>query len=80
MSLGKKSKKVLVIGLDCAPPELVFEQVRIINKVTQKPAIYIQQIKLNFSLWRSLLSWQPMLEKLRISGVHLTVLGFNILC
>ena len=28
MSLGKKSKKVLVIGLDCAPPELVFEQWR----------------------------------------------------
>ncbi len=28
MSLGTKRKKVLVIGLDCAPPELVFEQWR----------------------------------------------------
>jgi len=64
-------------------PELVFEQVLILDPTTKKPSISIRRIKLDFSIFRSLLAWQPMLDSLKISGVQFTVReeaqgGYNI--
>ena len=64
-------------------PELVFEQVVVLDPATKKPSISIRRIKLDFSIFRSLFAWQPMLDSLKISGVQFTVReeaqgGFNI--
>lgn len=54
-------------------PELELNGVNVLNVQTQKPALTIPTLTINFSLWSSLFHWQMMLDSIRIKGVHLTL-------
>ncbi len=54
-------------------PEIVLQQVAILNKQTQKPTFEIQTIKINIKILQSLLQRKLLPEDIRIYGVHMTV-------
>lgn len=54
-------------------PELTLDGVKILNKTTHQPMIDIKQIKIDLSILRSLLSWKPMLNEIKIVGADLSI-------
>ncbi len=54
-------------------PELVFDDVTLFDQQTRKPILQIPLIKINFELVRSLFSWEPVMDTMKIAGVHLTL-------
>lgn len=54
-------------------PELVLQQVAVLNKQTRQPTFEIQKLKINLKLIQSLLQRKPVPEDIRIYGVHLTL-------
>lgn len=54
-------------------PEITFENVTVLDKQTHKPKFAIQQIKINLNILRSLASWKPIAQNIKVSGIHLTI-------
>lgn len=54
-------------------PELSFTNVTVIDSKTQKPKFAVRELVINFSVWHSLTSWKPVLQSIRVVGVHLTI-------
>lgn len=68
VSIGKVS-----ITWEIYEPILTFDDVKILNPKTHKPNFQINRAKINISLLKSLLTWKPCVESIKVSGVHLTV-------
>ncbi len=54
-------------------PEILFQQVSVLDQKTKKPKLKIQQVEIDLSLLRSLFSWRIAPESFVVSGVHLNV-------
>ncbi len=54
-------------------PEIVLQQVAVLNKQTRKPTVKIQKIKVNIKIIQSLLQRKLLPENIKIYGVHLTL-------
>lgn len=58
-------------------PEIELANVNILNKDTHKPTFAIRRVNVNFQVLRSLFTWQPQVESIKIAGVQLTVHEFK---
>lgn len=61
------------ISWNAYEPEIAFQEVRVLNKQTLKPQFAVREIKVNLDVLRSLLTWSPVTERIKIRGAHLTI-------
>jgi uncharacterized protein (TIGR02099 family) len=61
------------VGWHGYQPAITLNNVTILDLKTHQPKLTVQHLEVSFSIWRSLWHWQPSLESISISGVHLTV-------
>jgi len=54
-------------------PEFIFQQVKVLDPKTLKPVLQIPYVKINLAILESLLKRQPVLDRLKISGVVFTL-------
>lgn len=58
-------------------PEIELNNVTILNKETNKPTFAIRRVNIHLQVIRSLFTWQPQVESIKIAGVELTVHEFK---
>lgn len=63
----------VMISWNICEPELSFQNVTLLDQQTQQPILNIPLIKINLAIWRSLLSFQPIMETMTVSGAHITL-------
>lgn len=54
-------------------PELTFEKVTVLDKETAKPAFEIDYVKINLSIFKSLIQRKPVLSYIKVAGLDVTV-------
>ena len=54
-------------------PELTFDNVTVLDQQTHQPQIKIPRLKVDLDILRSVLHWQPILESIKVAGVHLNL-------
>lgn len=63
----------VMISWDIYEPELSLQNVTLLDQETNQPTLNIPLIKINLAIWRSLLSLQPIMESMALSGAHITL-------
>lgn len=61
------------LSWDVYEPVIAFDGVTVLDDAAKQAKFSIRQIKVNVNMLRSLLAFKPVLESLKVSGVHLTV-------
>lgn len=61
------------ISWDFYEPVIAFKNVTILDKETHQPKFAVKKIIVNLSIFRSLWSWRPLPESIKVSGAHLTL-------
>lgn len=58
-------------------PEIELANVTILNKDTHQPTIGLHRVNIHLEVWRSLFTWHPQVESIKIGGAHLTIHEFK---
>lgn len=61
------------ISWDVYQPQLIFDQVRFLDKKNHKPKIQIDQIKVDINILSTVMVHELIVSKIKFSGVHLSV-------